>query len=344
MDPAWYLESPYYEHWLTAVATGLVETGTIEQTELDERLGAPFDVAIPSGRPALPDPGVDRLSIASRVGDAVRVREWHPLGHTRAPRYVQGKRGTVVRLDGVFSVPDVEYHCDDTRREPTYSVRFEAPRVVGRAGRPGARRPVGELPGAARATMSDDHHHPIPRTAGRGAGRCARSAADREGHPRPGGDRRDRGVLRARRRAHERRQVVARAWTDPDYKSRLLADGDRRDRRARLRRTRRRTHGRRREHPAGAQRRRLHAVLVLSVAGARAAAELVQEPALPVAHGPRTPRACSPRWAVSFPTDVEIRVWDSSAEIRYLVLPIRPDGYGTPRRIRAGRRSSPATP
>ena len=26
------------------------------------------------------------------------------------------------------------------------------------------------------------------------------------------------------------------------------------------------------------------------------------------------------------PDGVEIRVWDSSAEIRYLVLPIRPDG------------------
>ena len=31
------------------------------------------------------------------VGDAVRVREWHPPGHTRAPRYVQGKRGVIVR-------------------------------------------------------------------------------------------------------------------------------------------------------------------------------------------------------------------------------------------------------
>jgi nitrile hydratase len=26
------------------------------------------------------------------------------------------------------------------------------------------------------------------------------------------------------------------------------------------------------------------------------------------------------------PDDAEIRVWDSSAEVRYLVLPMRPDG------------------
>jgi nitrile hydratase len=64
------------------------------------------------------------------------VREWHPLGHTRAPRYVQGKRGKVVRLDGVFSVPDVEYHCDRKRVEPTYSVRFECAELWGEPGDP----------------------------------------------------------------------------------------------------------------------------------------------------------------------------------------------------------------
>ena len=26
------------------------------------------------------------------------------------------------------------------------------------------------------------------------------------------------------------------------------------------------------------------------------------------------------------PDDVEVRVWDSSAEVRYLVLPLRPEG------------------
>ena len=98
----------------------------IERTELDERLGTLFDVANPVRAARLSDPGVSSTEHRSAIGDAVRVREWHPLGHTRAPRYVQGKHGTVVRLDGVFSVPDVEYHCDGTREEPTYSVRFES--------------------------------------------------------------------------------------------------------------------------------------------------------------------------------------------------------------------------
>jgi nitrile hydratase len=50
---------------------------------------------------------------------------------------VRGKVGTVVRLDGSWSLPDVEAHSDDRRREPTYSVRFEATDVWGDA-QPGA--------------------------------------------------------------------------------------------------------------------------------------------------------------------------------------------------------------
>jgi nitrile hydratase len=136
MDPSWYLASSYYEHWLTAAATGLVESGVITQQELDATLGAPFAISRPVRAPRLADPGPSRAAHRFVVGDAVRVREWHPLGHTRAPRYVQGKRGTVVRLDGVFSLPDVEYHCDDKRMEPTYSVRFEATDLWGEEGDP----------------------------------------------------------------------------------------------------------------------------------------------------------------------------------------------------------------
>ncbi len=136
MDPAWYLTSSYYEHWLTAAATGLIEAGAIEPDELDARLGAPFDIARPVRAPRLADPGASSYEPRFGVGDQVRVREWHPLGHTRAPRYVQGKRGAIVRLDGVFSLPDVEYHCDEKRNEPTYTVRFEAHELWGETGDP----------------------------------------------------------------------------------------------------------------------------------------------------------------------------------------------------------------
>ena len=136
MDPAWYLVSPYYEHWLTATATELLEAGVITQQQLDERLGSPFAVARPDRAEWLSDPGPSSDRHRYAMGDEVRVRDFHPLGHTRAPLYVRGKRGRVVRLDGVFSLPDVQVHCDERRREPTYSVRFEASELWGAPGDP----------------------------------------------------------------------------------------------------------------------------------------------------------------------------------------------------------------
>ncbi|MEK9661448.1 MAG: nitrile hydratase subunit alpha [Alphaproteobacteria bacterium] len=38
------------------------------------------------------------------------------------------------------------------------------------------------------------------------------------------------------------------------------------------------------------------------------------------------PRAVLAEFGVSLPEETEIRVWDSTAELRYLVLPLRPDG------------------
>jgi nitrile hydratase len=40
----------------------------------------------------------------------------------------------------------------------------------------------------------------------------------------------------------------------------------------------------------------------------------------------REPRILLAEMGTSLPDDVEIRVWDSSAEVRYLVLPERPAG------------------
>jgi nitrile hydratase len=38
------------------------------------------------------------------------------------------------------------------------------------------------------------------------------------------------------------------------------------------------------------------------------------------------PRKVLAEFGVLLPPDTEIRVWDSSAEIRYMVLPLRPEG------------------
>ena len=53
--------------------------------------------------------------------------------------------------------------------------------------------------------------------------------------------------------------------------------------------------------------------------------DVVQGARLPVARV-REPRALLAEMGTTLPDDVEIRVWDSSAEVRYLVLPERPAG------------------
>ncbi len=68
----------------------------------------------------------------------------------------------------------------------------------------------------------------------------------------------------------------------------------------------------------------MHVVQLLSVAGSRSAAELVQERAISVACGTGSAR-CWPSSELRWTRAIEIR-GDSTAEVRYLVVPMRPNG------------------
>src|SRR5262245_65706029 len=98
MDPGHYLTSSYYEHWLTGAATLAVEHGLVTRAELEARAGGRFPLSGPAHAPPVADAGPDVSEPRFAVGDRVRVREWHPPGHTRCPRYVRGKEGGGARL------------------------------------------------------------------------------------------------------------------------------------------------------------------------------------------------------------------------------------------------------
>ena len=133
MDATHYLTSSYYEHWITSAITLAVEEGLIELGELEARAGG----AVPISRPVASDaadavepvPGPAEPRFA--VGHEVRVMTTAMPGHTRCPRYIRGRRGVVVRLDGAYPVPDVEAHHRQVVREHTYSVRFPAQELWG---------------------------------------------------------------------------------------------------------------------------------------------------------------------------------------------------------------------
>jgi nitrile hydratase len=124
MDTVRYLTSSYYERWVTAAATLAVESGIVTHAELEERAGGPYPLSGPVTAETITNPPTGRARFA--VGDVVRVRGWHPRGHTRCPWYIRGHLGVVTRRDGAFSLPDVEAHSMHRVHEPTYSVRFDA--------------------------------------------------------------------------------------------------------------------------------------------------------------------------------------------------------------------------
>ena len=96
------------------------------RADLEARADGRFPLSSPVLAPPVAVAGPDVGEPRFAAGDRLLVREWHPPGHTRCPRYVRGKAPTVVRVDGTHSVPDVEAHGTARRYEPTYSVRFDA--------------------------------------------------------------------------------------------------------------------------------------------------------------------------------------------------------------------------
>lgn len=146
MDPVHYLESPYYEHWLVALETLLVEKDVFSIGRLRERLkhteGQEGTSQERRDDPELtrniieglkswsPDPGVTE-DPQFEVGEPVRVRNHHPRGHTRCPRYVRGGRGVIERQLGASPLPDDSAHGGSAEAQSVYTVRFEASELWG---------------------------------------------------------------------------------------------------------------------------------------------------------------------------------------------------------------------
>ncbi len=134
--PARYLSCSYYERWTTAISSLLVEAGVLTPDELEAEAGGAVPLCGPVRAPAV-DPGADVTAPRFAPGDEVRARNVHPLGHTRCPRYVRGRRGSVVRSYGPMNFDDVEAHCEGKRLDPVYCVRFDAGELWGEAAEPG---------------------------------------------------------------------------------------------------------------------------------------------------------------------------------------------------------------
>lgn len=140
--PVDYLRNSYYENWMAGLETLLVENGIVTAEELA------------SGKASGPAPDSlrDRKLTADRVptvlakgssaewetsapskygiGDRVRVLNFHPTGHTRAPRYVRGHSGTIHAHYGSHILPDKSARGEKVGVH-LYCVRFDGEELWG---------------------------------------------------------------------------------------------------------------------------------------------------------------------------------------------------------------------
>jgi len=120
-------------------------------------------------------------------------------------------------------------------------------------------------------------------------------------------------------------RVVARAWSDPAYKARLLADATAAI--AELDYT-----GRQGEHMVVVENTpQRHNLVVCTLCSCYPWPVLGLPPVWYKSSAYRSRAVIDPRGVIAefgteLPDDVEVQVWDSTAEVRYLVLPERPAG------------------
>jgi nitrile hydratase subunit alpha len=124
---------------------------------------------------------------------------------------------------------------------------------------------------------------------------------------------------------HNGARLVAKAWADEEYKRRLLAEATPAIASLGIA-------GFQSEHMIVVENTpRLHNMVVCTLCSCYPWAVLGLPPVWYKSAPYRSRAVADPRgvlrdFGVELPTDTEIRVWDSTAELRYLVLPMRPPG------------------
>jgi nitrile hydratase subunit beta len=141
IPPADYIRMSYYERWLVSTVEIMIKVGLITRTEVENGKPSPgsaratpavttADAAALMIRPKVARPD-SRVAARFKVGERVRTRNMHPIGHTRLPRYARDKAGTIHRDHGIYVFPDTIVAGLGEKPQHLYSVRFEARELWG---------------------------------------------------------------------------------------------------------------------------------------------------------------------------------------------------------------------
>lgn len=137
LTPLEYLRNGYYGRWLLLSETLLTDSGVIPPGAVDARARKlrgedatePPDVELQKPDYTATGPGSLRQiedPPRFKVGEQVRAKDMHPAGHTRLPRYVRGRVGTVERLQPAAVLPDTNAHFIGENAQHCYQVAFSS--------------------------------------------------------------------------------------------------------------------------------------------------------------------------------------------------------------------------
>ena len=136
----------YYEIWIAGLERLMAERGLVASDEIDAGKSLHPPKAVPRVLMAERVPTVlasggptERVAAAPQrfqVGQLVRAHNVHPTGHTRLPRYVRGRVGTVTHVHGAHVLPDTNAAGRGENPQWLYTVRFAARELWGEAADP----------------------------------------------------------------------------------------------------------------------------------------------------------------------------------------------------------------
>lgn len=146
LNPAEYLAKSYYEIWIAGLEKLMAERGLVTLDEIDAGRSLHPPKAVPRVLMAEKVPAVlaaggpsERVAAAPQrfqVGQHVRAHNVHPTGHTRLPRYVRGRVGTITHVHGAHVLPDSNAAGRGENPQWLYTVRFAARELWGEAADP----------------------------------------------------------------------------------------------------------------------------------------------------------------------------------------------------------------
>lgn len=140
--PEDYLSKSYFQIWLAGLETLMIERGLVTREEIEAgkvlappRPGAkpmaPSDV-LPIIRRGGPTEREAKAAALFAIGETVRMKDIHPVTHTRLPQYVRGRLGTIELNHGCHVFPDTNSLGTGEDPQWLYTVRFDGPELWGK--------------------------------------------------------------------------------------------------------------------------------------------------------------------------------------------------------------------